>query len=253
MWISSLLRAVVAGGLQERNKVHFVLDEMSTVGHLDCIDDAIDKFRGYGVRLQIYLQGLGQLKKCFPQDQGQTALANTTQVYFSANSLTEADLVSSRLGESTVVVDSGGRSYGSSSQWSESTQPSTGGGSNSGASTNWGQQARKLLTPDEVLALPPRTAITFVPGMRPIRTTLLRYYEEKASLWRKPGLIRRSLDACAMLVVSFAMCFSAGYFAYQGVELVSQHLARKARHDSQRPIERKSTIKPRPGVPAFRR
>jgi type IV secretion system protein VirD4 len=195
IWITSLLRAVVAGGLQEKNKVHFILDEAASLGHMEPIEDAVDKYRGYGVRLQFYFQSLGQVQKCFPDGQHQVLLSNCVQCYAAVNDNDTADFVSSRLGDSTVVVDSGGRSYGGSSQWSEGTQPTTGGGSNYGSNANWGQQARKLLTKDEVLSLPPRTAITFVPGMRPIMTTLLRYYEEKPSLWRRPGLIRRALDA----------------------------------------------------------
>ena len=35
MWISTTLRAVLRGGLQERNRVHFVLDEAASLGHLE--------------------------------------------------------------------------------------------------------------------------------------------------------------------------------------------------------------------------
>ena len=42
MWISALLRAVVRGGLQETNKVHFILDEAASLGHMEAIDDAMD-------------------------------------------------------------------------------------------------------------------------------------------------------------------------------------------------------------------
>src|SRR5437773_1867600 len=81
MWIGSLLRAVVRGGLQEQNKVHFVLDEAASLGHMEALDDAVDKYRGYGVRLQFYYQSLGQLKSCWPTDQGQTMLSNVSQLY----------------------------------------------------------------------------------------------------------------------------------------------------------------------------
>ena len=43
--------------------MHFVLDEAASLGHMDALDDAVDKFRGYGVRLQFYFQSLGQLAK----------------------------------------------------------------------------------------------------------------------------------------------------------------------------------------------
>jgi type IV secretion system protein VirD4 len=48
LWIGSMLRACIRGGLQERNLVHFVLDEAATLGHMDAIDDAVDKYRAYG-------------------------------------------------------------------------------------------------------------------------------------------------------------------------------------------------------------
>src|ERR1035441_3495384 len=55
---TGLLRAVVRGGLQEKNKVHFVLDEAASLGHMEALDDAVDKLRGYGVRLQFYYQSV---------------------------------------------------------------------------------------------------------------------------------------------------------------------------------------------------
>ena len=51
-----MLRAVVAGGLRNDKKVHFILDEAASLGHMDALDDAVDKYRGYGVRLQLYYQ-----------------------------------------------------------------------------------------------------------------------------------------------------------------------------------------------------
>ena len=207
LWIACLMRAVVSRGLQERNKVHFILDEAATLGHLDTVDDAIDKYRGYGIRLQLYYQSLGQLKKCFPNGQDQTLLSNATQVFFGVNDQAvgtggTADYVSARLGERTIVVDSGGEGTGQSLQWSTGTQQQNGSRSVSrNQNRNWQQQARKLLKPEEVITLPPRTAITFTPGMPPIRTTLLRYYEERL-IRRRPGMLRRCCTACLVLTVS---------------------------------------------------
>src|SRR5271166_835644 len=98
------------------NKVHYVLDEAASLGHMEALDDAVDKYRGYGVRLQFYYQSLGQLKKCFPEGQEQTLLSNTSQVFFGVNDQTTADFVSARLGEETIVVDSGGTGTGKSVQ-----------------------------------------------------------------------------------------------------------------------------------------
>lgn len=184
MWISALLRGALRGGLQEQNRVHFLLDESASLGHLDCLDDAVDKYRGYGVRLTFVYQSLGQLKKCFPEGQDQTLLSNVTQVFFGVNDLPTAEYVSNRLGDETIVVESGGSSWGGSRQHSYNSQ---GENSNNGRSwnttSNWQQQGRRLLKPDEVMALPPRTAITFAAGLPPICTRLTRYYEGRPDAW----------------------------------------------------------------------
>lgn len=194
------------------NKVHMILDEAASLGHLECLDDAVDKYRAYALRLIFIFQSLGQLKKSFPDGQDQTLLSNVTTVFFGVNDNATAEYVSNRLGESTIVVESGGSSSGSSDSWSFGGQPQHGGGSSDNVSSNWQQQARKLLKPEEVMALSPRTAITFTPGVPPICTTLMRYYEEKW-LTRPPGWIRRSVAACCTLVASSALFVLAAGFA----------------------------------------
>ncbi len=179
MWISTLNRAVVREGLQETKKVHFVLDEAASLGRMDVLDDAVDKFRGYGVRVQFYYQSIGQLKKCWGEGGDQTLLSNTSQVFFGVNDQPTAEYVSNRLGEKTIVVDSGGTNNGGNRGESMGAQPSMSKGSSWGSNSNWAQQARKLLKPEEVAALPQRTAITFTPGVPPICTRLTRYYEEQ--------------------------------------------------------------------------
>ena len=202
LWIGSMFRAVLRGGLQESNKVHFVLDEAAALGHMQQLDDAVDKYRGYGVRLQFYYQSLGQLKKCWPGDQGQTLLSNATKVFFGTTELQSAQFISQSLGAGTILVASGGSSDG----WQSST--SSGASSSSTSSTysrnsnrNWQQQKRELLQPDEVMNLSPRTAITLTPGLRPILTTLIRYFEEP-QLFRRPGWTQRVTAACRTFIAS---------------------------------------------------
>jgi type IV secretion system protein VirD4 len=195
-WISTLLRAVVRGGLQERTRVHFLLDEAASLGHLESLDDAVDKYRGYGVRLTFIYQSLGQLKKCFPEGQDTTLLSNVTQVFFGVNEPQTAEYVSNRLGEATIIVKSGGVSRGTSQQYSNRDSSGSYSTSQNG-NDNWQQQGRKLLRPEEVMALPPRMAITFVAGMPPIRTWLIRHYEERPS-----SALRRLLGAVRAIVLS---------------------------------------------------
>ncbi len=205
MWIGSMFQAVVRGGLGERNKVHFVLDEAAALGHMQQLDDAVDKYAGYGVRLQFYYQSLGQLKKCWPSDQGQTLLSNTTKIFFGTNDIQTAQFVSQSLGNETIIVDSGGTNEGTSRQHSTSTggsySTSTSTSHSRGSSSNWQQQTRELLKPDELLNLSPRTAIILTPGVRPIWTSLLRYYEEK-NLFEPRRWRRQAINACRTFIAS---------------------------------------------------
>ena len=203
LWISSMLRAVVKGGLQERNLVHFVLDEAATLSHMEALDDAVDKYRGYGVRLQFYFQSVGQLKKCFPDGQEQTLLSNVSQIYFGVNDKDTAQYVSDRLGEETIIVTSGGTSRGTTHQGSVGGPPTV--SRSFQRSDNWAQQARRLLKLEEVTALPSRTAVTFTPGVPPIRTTLIRYYEEKIPA--KGGQAREKAIIFARCVVFLVVAF----------------------------------------------
>lgn len=205
LWIGALLRAVIRGGLQEKNKVHFVLDEAASLGHMDAIDDALDKYRGYGVRVLFFWQSLGQVKKNFPEGQEQTLLSNTTQVFFGVNDNATADYVSARIGEETVIVDSGGSSYGRTDQTGYSPQPQNSTSHSRTTNGNWNQQARRLLKPEEVTGLDGRLAITFTPNVPPIVTRLVRYYEEPW-LRRAHGPWRRMADACGIFVASAALC-----------------------------------------------
>ena len=75
-----------------------ILDEAASLGHMECIDDALDKYRGYGIHLHLFYQSPGQLKKCFPNGQDQVAIANTTQVHFAVND-SSAEEISKRLGK----------------------------------------------------------------------------------------------------------------------------------------------------------
>jgi type IV secretion system protein VirD4 len=202
LWIGSLLRACVKNGSQEIRLVRFVLDESSSLGKLDCLCDAVDQYRGFGVRLLFIYQSLGQLKKCWPDGQDQTLLSNASQMFFAVNDLQTAEYVSNRLGEFTQVVASGGRSAGGS------TSHQSGGGNNSSSqswntSDNWSQAARRLLKPEEVCALNQRECITFTPGRPPIWTWLIRYYEGIPSY--RMGTLRVVVDTACIFLYALLM------------------------------------------------
>jgi type IV secretion system protein VirD4 len=180
---------------------------------MDAIDDAVDKYRGYGVRLQFYFQSLAQLRKCFPDGQDQNLLSNCSQVYFAVNDRDTAQYVSDRLGDETIVVGSGGISRGTTRQRSPMGQTSV--STSFTRNDNWAPQARRLLKPEEVVALPGRLAITFTPGAPPVLTRLIRYYEEKLKP-AKCSLIREKL-------LMFSRCFwflAVGLFMAAGLTVI---------------------------------
>ncbi len=60
------------------------------------------------------------------------------------------------------------------------------------------------MKPDEIIALDPRIAITLTPGVRPIWTRLVRYYEEKA-LFKRRGFFTRLAAAFRTLFLSMTL------------------------------------------------
>jgi type IV secretion system protein VirD4 len=171
------------------SKVTFICDEAASLGaNMSCIDDAIDKGRGYGISLILVYQSLGQLKICFPRDGGQTLRSNVTEVFFGTSDYDTAEEgISRRIGDHTVVVQSGGRGWGRSSQKAGMGKPSHSTLSTN-ANENWGITGRRLLKPEEVMGLDERTAITFVPGVPPIISKLQRYYEGRVGSPRFQGI-----------------------------------------------------------------
>jgi type IV secretion system protein VirD4 len=232
LWISSLMGAVVAGGLNERQPVHFVLDEAASLGHMELVESAIDKYAGYGLRLIFVFQNLGQLKKCFPVDGGQGLRANSTQIFFAVNDYETAKGLSDELGVETIEVE--GRSANTGSSTSYGPHNASGNHSFShGKSFDVKQQARELVKPDEIRAMSPRTAITLIPGLRPVVTQLVRYYEEKR-LFRRSVFFEatKALEALfaaawllliAWLVASQVGGFKGGFYGGFGGAAVQRH------------------------------
>src|ERR1700732_3330651 len=95
------------GGAGMSGRVHFVLDEVgSSVGHLDCLDAALDKGRAFGIRTQWYFQGVPQVKRCVAEGQEETLLTNVVQIFIATNSLESGNYISNRVGHSTIIARS---------------------------------------------------------------------------------------------------------------------------------------------------
>ncbi len=248
MWISSLMRSCIRSGLKQR-KVHFVLDEIAVAGHLEAIENAIGIGRGYGINLQLYFQSYGQIAKCFPEGQERTLLSNATQIVFGINDNETAEYVSTRLGEETVVLDSGGTSIGYTHQSGSGPHSQASTSSSHTSNRNWSLSQRRLLKPEELMQLSPATAITFAPGgIPPVCTTLLRWYEEVA-LRGEVGVFRRVWPAIETFAISGILCLflivvGAGVTAsiVQEAHAQRQQVPSKVLNSNEHRVFRSSTV-----------
>lgn len=202
-------RSVVRGGLTEKNPVTFVVDEAAALGKMEPIEHALDKYAGYGVKLQLYYQSRGQLSRCFKEDGGQNLLSNCTQVYFGINDYQTGEVVSNTLGDRTIVVKSGGVSDGegrSVPEWGTSGPSKS---SSRSGNDNWSLMARRLARPDELMRMDPRIAITFVNARPPIMTRLTRYYEKHVPCRLGPMPTKRGVAyAAAIAALIFLLMWS---------------------------------------------
>ena len=163
----------------------------------------------------------------------QTLLSNTSQIYFGVNDNVTAKEVSERLGEWTQVVENGGVSRGSSNTRSYRDESLS---SSINIAANWLLAAQKVAKPEEIIAMDPREAITVIPGMRPIKTWLLRYYEEPY-IDEERELRKTMRAAVASMIVMI------GFSGMTGVALLGMSHGRTrsetSRHVFQRPNERR--------------
>jgi hypothetical protein len=65
-----LLKLYRVGAEADAKVVTFFLDELPRLGRLDVIEQSLDMGRGYGVRLWLFCQNLGQLQTAYPNAQG---------------------------------------------------------------------------------------------------------------------------------------------------------------------------------------
>lgn len=188
-------------------KVHLICDEAATLGNLPVIEDVLDKSRSYGLRAILAYQDMGQLQECWPRGKSQTLLANCTKIFAGVQDNHTAEYVSAHLGPATDVIGSTTSNDGGSTTVNSGrgcVDDSRGTTRSWGSSTTWSYHKRELLQPAEVMQLPQNVAITFSPGIRPIQTKLVRYFEEPDL---QSGPIRSLLSSGLLFARSVAFFF----------------------------------------------
>ena len=149
------------------SRLLMMLDEFPALGRLDFFESALAFMAGYGIRAFLIAQSLNQIQKAYGEHDA--ILDNChVRVCFATNDERTAKRVSDALGTATELRAMKNYAGHRLAPWLSHLMVSR------------QETARPLLTPGEVMQLPPADEIVMVAGLPPIRAKKLRYYEEPA-------------------------------------------------------------------------
>jgi type IV secretion system protein VirD4 len=161
-----------------RHRLLMMLDEFPALGRLDFFETSLAFLSGYGVRAFLIAQSLNQIEKAYGEHNA--ILDNChIRVAFATNDERTAKRISDALG--TATEQRAMRNYAGHrlAPWLAHVMVSR------------QETARALLTPGEVMQLPPTDELVLVAGNPPVRAQKLRYYDDqtfKARILPAPAL-----------------------------------------------------------------
>ena len=151
----------------DRHRVLLMLDEFPALGRLDFFESALAFMAGYGLKAFLIAQSLNQIEKAYGVNN--SILDNChVRVSFATNDERTAKRVSDALGTATEMRAMKNYAGHRLSPWLGHLMVSR------------SETARQLLTPGEVMQLPPADEIVMVAGVLPIRAKKERYYQDRA-------------------------------------------------------------------------
>ena len=152
-------------GVQRRRTLLLMLDEFPALGRLDFFESALAFMAGYGLRAFLIAQSLNQIDKAYGQNH--SILDNChVRVTFATNDERTAKRISETLGTATELRAQRNYAGHRLAPWLGHLMVSR------------QETARPLLTPGEVMQLPPDEAVVMVSSVAPIRARKLRYYSD---------------------------------------------------------------------------
>ena len=150
---------------ERKHRLLMMLDEFPALGRLDFFESALAFMAGYGIKSFLIAQSLNQIEKAYGANN--SILDNChVRVSFATNDERTAKRVSDALGTATEMKAMKNYAGHRLSPWLGHLMVSR------------SETARPLLTPGEVMQLPPTDEIVMVAGARPIRARKARYYED---------------------------------------------------------------------------
>jgi type IV secretion system protein VirD4 len=148
-----------------RHRLLLMLDEFPALGRLDFFESALAFMAGYGLKSFLIAQSLNQIEKAYGPNN--SILDNChVRVSFATNDERTAKRVSDALGTATEMRAMKNYAGHRLSPWLGHLMVSR------------QETARALLTPGEVMQLPPADEIVMVAGIPPIRAKKARYFED---------------------------------------------------------------------------
>lgn len=148
-----------------RHRLLMMLDEFPALGRLDFFESALAFMAGYGIKSFLIAQSLNQIEKAYGLNNA--ILDNChVRVSFATNDERTAKRVSDALGTATELRAMKNYAGHRLSPWLGHLMVSR------------QETARPLLTPGEVMQLPPNDEIIMLAGINPIRAKKVRYYED---------------------------------------------------------------------------
>jgi type IV secretion system protein VirD4 len=152
-------------GIQRRHKLLLMLDEFPALGRLDFFESALAFMAGYGIRSFLIAQSLNQIDKAYGQNH--SILDNChVRVTFATNDERTAKRISETLGTATELRAQRNYAGHRLAPWLGHLMVSR------------QETARPLLTPGEVMQLPPDESVVMVSSVAPIKAKKLRYYTD---------------------------------------------------------------------------
>jgi type IV secretion system protein VirD4 len=152
-------------GKHRKHQLLMMLDEFPALGRLDFFETALAFMAGYGIRAYLIAQSLNQISKAYGENNA--ILDNChVRIAFSSNDERTAKRISDALGTATELRAQRNYAGHRLAPWLSHVMVSR------------QETARPLLTPGEVMQLPPADELVLVSGLAPIRAKKLRYYED---------------------------------------------------------------------------
>ncbi|MCK1627892.1 conjugal transfer protein TraG [Bradyrhizobium sp. 160] len=149
-----------------RRRLLLMLDEFPALGRLDFFESALAFMAGYGIKSFLIAQSLNQIEKAYGPNN--SILDNChVRVSFATNDERTAKRVSDALGMATEMKAMKNYAGSRLAPWLGHLMVSR------------SETARPLLTPGEMMQLPPSDEIVMMSGLHPIRARKARYYEDK--------------------------------------------------------------------------